>query len=177
MLLREYLLLDLGRMTAAEAGAWQGDMVLRRQADACRDLLAFWRPREADGAQLLAYPVASLKRFTQTVPLEAFVTGLLDAVQEAMRVALRVEAAPAAGDRLEAGGQAVCTVSAELHGEVAAGRLAVDLAALQTLLGSDRELNVKVLTNAIAFHFEQAFGYAQAAQHPVAYEESLRPKL
>jgi hypothetical protein len=176
MLLREYLLLDLGRTTAAEAGAWQADMVLRRQADACRDLLAFWRPREADGSQLLAYPVASLKRFTETVPLEAFVTGLLDAAQEALRVSLRLEAAPA-GDRLEAGGQAVCTVSAERHGEVAAARLELDLAALQTLLGSDREVNVKVLTNAIAYHFEQAFGYAQAAKHPVAYEESMRPKL
>ncbi|MDB4896153.1 MAG: hypothetical protein JWN15_2415 [Firmicutes bacterium] len=176
MLLREYLLLDLGHMTAAEAGAWQGDMVRRREADACRDLLAFWRPRQAAGVQLFAYPVASLKRFTQTIPLEAFVTGLLDAAQEALLVALRLEAARA-GNRLEAGGQAVCTVSAERHGEVAAGRLALDLAALQTLLGSDRELNVKVLTNAIAYHFEQAFGYAQAAQHPVAYEESMRPKL
>jgi hypothetical protein len=43
--------------------------------------------------------------------------------------------------------------------------------------GSDiagREVNLKVLTNAIAYQFEQVFGYAQAAQHPVAYEESLR---
>jgi hypothetical protein len=173
MLLREYLLLDLGRMTDAEAGAWQADMVARRQVDACRDLLAFWRPRAGD--HLYVYPVVSLKRFTRSVPLEAFTAGLRDSVLEALRVAIHLEAQPA-GDSIRAGGRRVCTVSAELHGDVAAGRLTLDLAALQQVDGREREVNVKVLTNAVAYHFELLFGYAPAAQHPVAYEESLRPK-
>jgi hypothetical protein len=173
MLLRDYLLLDLGRVSQAEAGSWRADMTARRQVDASRDLLAFWRALDADTPRLMACAIISLRRFPRAMPLAEFRAGLLEAVRQVLAQGYDLSPAPA-GDSLRAGDRTVAGLSVEQHGEVATASLAIFAGAIGEILGG--ELNLQVLANAVACQFEQAFDYAQAAKHPVACEESLRPR-
>ena len=170
MLLREYLLLNLGRITPADARAWLADMTARRRVDACRDLLCFWQPREAEGEfgpdQLAAYAVVGWGRQATVDPVAGFVSGLHEAVRRAL-AHYGVEAGVyAKGSGLFAGDRQMGSVRVSVHGGVAVGLLVVELAGLQAA----------VLRNAIAYHFEEQLGYQPAATHPVAYEESMRPQ-
>lgn len=155
MLLKEYLLLNLGQVTPAEARAWERDMTARRQVDASRDLLAFWRPKaEEEGyrpGQVVAVPIVSLKRFGGDMTEAEFRTRLDEAVQRTLQ---HFQAGPAAAQ-----------VKAVAQAGVAVGEVVLTL---------PNRLPA-VVSNGFAYHFEEAFGYAQASKHPVAYEESLRP--
>lgn len=147
MLLREYMLLNLGRTSLAEARRWQGEMAGRRRLDACRDILAFWRPRQEE-RQVVGFALFHPHRFTGALTLPAFQAGLEQALREAL---------PGGQGRLECreeDGLLLGELYLELPAEVPAGRV----------------------TNAIAYYTEQAFGFAPAAIHPVAYEEQMRPQ-
>lgn len=173
MLLREYLLLNLGRLAPEAVRTWQNDMIARRQVDATRDLLAFWRT-EVEGRQaLVALPVISLRRFMRTLPVADVAAGMLEAAGQAFAEYDLATEPSAVGEGLSCGGRSLCTLTVEAHGDVAAGRLALDVATLQELSG--REVDRSALSHAVAYYFEQRFGYAAAAQHPVAREESFRP--
>lgn len=147
MLLREYLLLHLGRISESDAAKWLSEMTTRRKADASRDLLAFGRPAEG---HLTAFPVLGLNRFRTPLTLDEVRSGLERVVVEVRShypdVALRA-------------------VTLAEDAQVASGIVVLDLGGHEPA----------AVSNAFAYHFEQAFGYAQAAKHPVAYEESLRP--
>lgn len=148
MLLKEYLLLNLGQAGVAEVRAWQADMGARRRAEASRDLLAFWRPQ---AGQVVALPIISLKRFGGDMTEAEFRAGLEEAVRRTLAHFGAVVGATA--------------VKAEAGAGVAVGEAVLEL--------PDRV--PAVVSNAFAYHFEELFGYAQASKHPVAYEESLRP--
>jgi lipoate-protein ligase B len=184
MLLKEYLLLNLGRVIAAEAQSWRETMETRRRADASRDLLAFWRPRVVEAGarpgQLMAIPVLSLHRFMGEVTPAHFKDGLLSVAQRALAdFAITAEPRVAkAGLWVE--NRAICSIATEVHKDVGSGLLMIEVntdrrpnaVTMAELLG--REVDTNAVANAVAYRFEEAFGYQQAAQHPVAYEESMR---
>ncbi len=185
ILLQDYLLLDLGRAPLLEVESWQRDMAARRRAEASRDLLAFWRPKEAEGGyrngQLVALPIVGLRRFPQDLTPEQVLDGLLEAVRKALEhFGIQAEELPARTG-LTTGGRRIATLTGTGEDGVVHARLTLALtgeagegeATVQEVLG--RELEPRLVADAIAWHVEQAFGYAQAAQHPVAYEESMRP--
>lgn len=183
MLLKDYVLLNLGRITPAEANAWQADMAARRRVDACRDLLAFWRPRSEEGefrpGQVVAAPILSLARFMEDLAPAEVQQGLIQAAREA----LTTLGAALDATGLSAGGRRLGSVAVESAGRVATGTVVLeinsepgmDAISLARLVG--REVDPGAVANAVAYHFVQVFGFAQASKHPVAYEESMRPKL
>lgn len=184
MLLKEYLLLNLGRIIAAEAQSWREVMAVRRQADASRDLLAFWRPRVVEAGarpgQLMAMPVLSLHRFMGPLTPAHFQDGLIAAAQRAL-ADFGITAQPQAKKAgLWVENRAICGVATEVNKGVGSGILMIEVnttpretaVTMAELLG--REVETGAVANALAYRFEEEFGYQQASQHPVAYEESLR---
>lgn len=184
MLLKEYLLLNLGRIIAAEAQSWREAMETRRRVDACRDLLAFWRPRVVEAnsrpGQLMAIPIVSLHRFMGEVTPAHFQDGLIAAAQRALAdfgITAKPQAAKAG---LWVENRAICGVATEVDKGVGSGLLMIEVntppresaVTMAELLG--REVAMDAVANAVSYRFEEEFGYQPAAQHPVAYEESLR---
>jgi hypothetical protein len=154
MLLRDYLLLNMGKTNPADALAWRTDMTVRRRIDATRDLLCFWRPdRSGAGFEpgtLVAFMVMGARL---TFGLELSV-GVVAA-----------ELTQAAGKALAAmGTPGEPAVHADREDGVVLGQAVLPLG----------EAHAGALANALAFYLEEAFAYAPAAKHPVAYEESLR---
>jgi hypothetical protein len=147
MLLRDYLFLNLGRQTELEATKWAAEMTARRQVDAARDLLAVWRPRGSD-QQFAAYLIVGLTRSLTLATVRS-------RLEEAM-----------GGARAHYAGLVLDRLTVEQLGDVAVGSL------LMVLGGHE----APAVANALAHYVEQAFGYAQASEHPVAFEESMRPK-
>jgi hypothetical protein len=150
MLLRDYLFLNLGRQTELEAIKWAAEMTARRQVDAARDLLAVWRPRGSD-QQFAAYLIVGLTRSLGGLTLATVRTRLEEAI---------------AGAQAHYSGLVIDELTVEQLGDVAVGNL------LMALGGHE----APAVANALAHYVEQAFGYAQASEHPVAFEESMRPK-
>lgn len=167
MLLKDYLLLNLGRLTLSEARRWQAEMAVRIRMDGSRDILAFWQPWTIEGilhpGQLVGFALFDPRRFMGELQLQELQAGLTEALREVL-----------AGFGLEAAahGSEVRVESLRDDG-VLLGEVYMDLAALGELLR--RELPPRQLSNAVAYFVEQHFGYAQSALHPVAFEEQMRP--
>ncbi len=176
MLLKEYLLLNLGRITLGEARRWQAEMSARRLIDASRDLLAFWQPRADDeparNGQLVGFAVFSSHRFMGEMELAELQDGLTLAVQRAIgEFGLHAEVS---GRRILTGQALLARVECRWDDAVLLGEVYLEaLTVWEYLL---REVPVPQLANAVAYHVEQVFGYAPAAVHPVAYEEQMRSK-
>lgn len=172
MLLKDYLLLHLGRITAEDARRWQAEMAARRRADASRDLLAFWQPGEAEGAaQLIAMAIVDPSRLGGSMGLDEFRDGLTGAVAEAFSL-FGLDAIPQ-DDAVRVGERPLGRVTGAQEDGILLGEVAIDLRPMRDLLG--REVPPKQVANALAYQIEQRFGYAPAAVHPVAFEEQMRP--
>lgn len=176
MLLKDYLLLNLGRVTPDEARRWQAEMAARRRMDASRDLLAFWRPMANEGrahvGQLVACAIFHPYRFDGELTLLELRQGLVEAVRVTL-AGLGLEAG-VYGNEVWVGETLMARVECLRDEGVLLGEVYIEMLTIWEFLL--REVPPAQLANAVAYHTEQLFGYAQAAIHPVAYEEQMRPR-
>lgn len=184
MLLKQYLLLNLGTVGLADALGWLDDMTRRRRQDACRDLLAFWQPREPGEAvlpgQLMVYAVVKFGRLESVEPVARLVGGLQEAARRALGdFGVRAEPVPGRPG-LQVGGLTVCSLVVSARDGLAVGRVRLEAGnrpgpgavTVAQLVG--RPVRPAALANAFAYHYQDLLGYEPAAVHPVAYEEAMR---
>lgn len=176
MLLKDYLLLNLGWMTPGEARRWKEEMAARRRIDASRDLLAFWQPLASEGlahvGQLVAVAIFHPYRFVGELSLPELRAGLAEAVRQSL-AGLGLEVGTYGGE-VWAGETPMARVECLRDDGVLLGEIYLEMLLIGEFLM--REIPPAQLSNAVAYHIEQLFGYAQAAIHPVAYEEQMRPQ-
>lgn len=180
MLLHEYLLLDLGRVDSTAVVAWLQDMEARRRAEASRDLLALWRPEENFG-RVIAMPIMGLHRFGGDISPQEFTFGLTQAAGKALQDFGITPQGGGEQAQWQVDGRPICRILAGAREGVGTGSVLLEvntagdeeLQSMARVLG--RPLDLRAVGNAFAFRFEEVFGFAQAAMHPVAYEERLRP--
>lgn len=176
MLLKDYLLLNLGRMTPGEARRWKEEMSARRRIDASRDLFAFWQPQEGEGlahvGQLVAAAIFHPYRFMGELSLSELRAGLAEAVRQAL-AGLGLEAGTCGGE-VWVGATPMARVECLRDDGVLLGEIYLEMLLIGEFLM--REVPPAQLANAVAYHMEQLFGYAQSSLHPVAYEEQMRPR-
>lgn len=156
MLLKEYLLLHMGRLAPVAAQRWQAEMAARRRIGAAQDLLCFWQPAYAavgfEPGTLVAFAVVGARlAFGRELTSGVLAAGLVEAGRKALAAT---------------GGTGEPVAEVRAVEEVVLGQVVLPLG----------ELPERALASAVAYYFEEEFGYAPADRHPVAQEESLHPE-
>ncbi|MFZ5816467.1 MAG: hypothetical protein ACOY93_14390 [Bacillota bacterium] len=176
LLLKDYWLLNLGRLTLQEARRWQMEMAARRRFNASRDLLAFWQPQTQDGlsnvGQLVAFAIFHPYRLSGELTLEELRIGLTEAVRQTLAdFGLQ---GGIGGNQVWVNDRTMARVECMRDDGVLLGEVYIEALLISEFLM--KGIPSGQLSNGVAFHIEEIFGYAASALHPVAYEEQMRPQ-